>query len=1026
MAPKDMPKDLVPEEPEQSIKDMSIPDVLALLEADPKSGLTDEEVQARLVAYGPNKLPEQKRSSILVFLGYMWNPLSWAMEVAAIIAIALEDFADFALIIALLLLNAAIGYFEEKSAGDAVAALMKNLAPQCKALRNGEWTTVEAVDLVPGDIIRLRAGDVVPADIKFLELDVIIKCDQSALTGESLPVTKATGSEAFGGSTIKQGEGEAIVHSTGINSFFGRSAALLNGVEETSHLQQILAQVGAFCIISIVIGVIIELAVAFGHYDHSCSGGQDNCPALSNILILIVGGIPVAMPTVLSVTMAIGATQLAAKSAIVTRITAIEELSGMTVLCSDKTGTLTLNELTVDRDSLKTFGVYKTEDVVRHGILSASVDEPEPIDKCIIDAAQQFFGLSIEDIFAGLKRMRFVPFDPVGKRTIGVLKNESTGDVTLSSKGAPQVILNMAHNADEIRDECEAIIADFASRGYRALGIGAAVLPDSTKDNDIAAIMKHAGDEFENCKWELVGLLPIFDPPRHDTKQTIDHAQAMGINVKMITGDQLAIAKETARQLEIPQNIFPAAVVDRSREITGINFEDLVEEADGFAEVFPEHKYEIVNRLQKNKHITGMTGDGVNDAPALKKANVGIAVAGATDAARAAADIVLLTPGLSVIIDAIIGSRKIFQRMKNYATYSITTTVRVILTFTILTCAYNWFFPAILIVILAVLNDGTILTISKDRVTPNQHPDEWNVKGMFGMAFLYGIYLSLTSIAFFEVAYNTTWFQDTFGVRSLSAADRLVRDDCDEIVAADPALGTVEECMVQLTWERLAMLRAAIYLQLSISQQALIFVTRTRTFSFLDRPGTLLMIAFVGAQLIATIIGALGFGGYPDPSDTMDCQFCRWADEFPSPDSEQYFVASVYGTGWGWALLIWIWCIIFYVPLDFVKFFGQWVSSDSVYQTFSGNHQLMPGMNRNRVRNPMSPSTSVMSGLPAVSSEADRALRYKAVRSSMAREQSRSALDLRQRVSVATLSRQNSVYRESNATTNANGKLDVV
>ena len=875
-----------------SFKAMSVEEALDYLKTT-KEGLSDEESRHRLEEYGPNMLPEKVVNPILAFLKFMWNPLSWAMEAAAILAIGLLDYADFVLILFLLLLNSIIGFFEERSAGNAVAALKAQLAPQSKCLRNGEFKCIAAQELVPGDVIRFRIGDVVPADVKVIS-EESIKIDQSSLTGESLPVTKYHGRECYAGSICKQGEAVAVVIGTGLNTFFGRAASLISETESEGHLQVVLKQVGNVCLITIAVWVIIELGVQFGLrgtsswansqpplglfgnlYGQSlCQGGANNCPTLNNILVIIVGGIPVAMPTVLSVTMAIGATRLSKKQAIVSRLTAVEELAGMDVLCSDKTGTLTLNHLSINQAELFPLGGADPFQILMDASLAAKVEDQEPIDVCVVEA--------LGDRKAELENfelVHFTPFDPVSKRTIGKIRDKKTGTIFRTCKGAPQVVLKMAHNKDEISTAVQAKIEEFGVRGYRALGVA------RSDDGDVPV---------EQCKWTMVGLIPLFDPPRHDTGETIRNAIAMGIVVKMITGDQLAIAKETARQLGMNTDIYPTAMLIEgekdSSKAESIN--ELIERSDGFAEVFPEHKYEIVKRLQDMKHVVGMTGDGVNDAPALKKADIGIAVAGATDAARAAADIVLMAPGLSVIIDAIVGSRKIFQRMKNYAQYSIAMTVRITFTFGLLTTIYNWYFPPILVVVLAVLNDGTIMTISKDRVTPSPRPDAWRLKTLFMMSFVYGLYLTLSTIIVYIVASaDNSWFNQ-IGAISLARS----------------------------TYEGASRLRTFIYLQVSISGQALIFVTRTRRISFLDRPAWIVLGAFVIAQLVATLIAVYGFMGYPGYSiDT----YADAPDEF----SVLWGRDSALGCGWGNALIAWIWCIVWYLPLDVIKLTAEFISN---------------------------------------------------------------------------------------------------
>ncbi|PON95880.1 P-type ATPase [Trema orientale] len=633
-----------------------------------KHGLTTELAQGRLATFGYNKLEEKKESKILKFLGFMWNPLSWVMEAAAIMAIALAngggkppDWQDFLGIIVLLLINSTISFIEENNAGNAAAALMAHLAPKAK----------------------------------------------SSLTGESLPVTKGPSDSVYSGSTCKQGEIEAVVIATGVHTFFGKAAHLVDTTNQQGHFQK-----------------------------------------------------------------------------------------------------------------------------ARNGI----------------------------------QEVHFLPFNPTDKRT-ALTYIDSDGKMHRVSKGAPEQILNLAHNKSEIERRVHAVIDKFADRGLRSLAVAYQEVPDGRKESPGAA-------------WKFVGVMPLFDPPRHDSAETIRKALDLGVNVKMITGDQLAIAKETGRRLGMGTNMYPSSALlgqQKDESIAALPVDDLIEKADGFAGVFPEHKYEIVKRLQARKHVCGMTGDGVNDAPALKKADIGIAVADATDAARSASDIVLTQPGLSVIISAVLTSRSIFQRMKNYtvssgsAIYAVSITIRIVLGFMLLALIWQFDFPPFMVLIIAILNDGTIMTISKDRVKPSPQPDSWKLAEIFTTGIILGGYLAMMTVIFFWAAYETDFFPRTFGVSSLQQKDE---DDFRKLASA-------------------------VYLQVSTISQALIFVTRARSWSFIERPGLLLVAAFVIAQLIATLIAV----------------YANWS------------FAAIEGIGWGWAGVVWLYNFIFYFPLDFIKFFIRYALS---------------------------------------------------------------------------------------------------
>uniref|UniRef100_I1R888 Plasma membrane ATPase n=1 Tax=Oryza glaberrima TaxID=4538 RepID=I1R888_ORYGL len=616
-----------------------------------REGLTTQQAQQRLEIFGPNKLEEKEESKFLKFLGFMWNPLSWVMEAAAIMAIALAngggkppDWQDFVGIITLLVINSTISFIEENNAGNAAAALMARLAPKAKVLRDGRWTEEEAAILVPGDIVSIKLGDIIPADARLLEGDPL-KIDQSALTGESLPVTKGPGDGVYSGSTVKQGEIKAIVIATGVHTFFGKAAHLVDSTNQVGHFQKVLTAIGNFCICSIAVGMFVEIIVMYPIQHRAYR------PGIDNLLVLLIGGIPIAMPTVLSVTMAIGSHRLSQQGAITKRMTAIEEMAGMDVLCSDKTGTLTLNKLTVDKNLIDVFERGITQDqVILMAARASRTENQDAIDTAIVGMLAD-----PKEARAGIQEVHFLPFNPTDKRT-ALTYIDGDGKMYRVSKGAPEQILHLAYNKPEIERRVHAVIDKFAERGLRSLAVAYQEVPEGTKESP-------------GGPWHFVGLMPLFDPPRHDSAETIRRALNLGVNVKMITGDQLAIGKETGRRLGMGTNMYPSSALlgqNKDESIAALPVDDLIEKADGFAGVFPEHKYEIVKRLQARKHICGMTGDGVNDAPALKKADIGIAVADATDAARSASDIVLTEPGLSVIISAVLTSRAIFQRMKNY------------------------------------------------------------------------------------------------------------------------------------------------------------------------------------------------------------------------------------------------------------------------------------------------------------------------------------------------------------------------
>ncbi|KAF5739044.1 ATPase 9 plasma membrane-type [Tripterygium wilfordii] len=646
------------------------------------------------------------------------------------------NWQDFVGIVALLFINSTISFIEENNAGNAAAALMAGLAPKTKILRDGRWSEQEAEILVPGDVISIKLGDIVPADARLLEGDPL-KIDQSSLTGESLPVTKNPGDEVFSGSTCKQGEIEAVVIATGVHTFFGKAAHLVDSTNREGHFQKVLTAIGNFCICSIAVGIIIEIIVMYPIQHRRYRDGIDN------LLVLLIGGIPIAMPTVLSVTMAIGSHRLSQQGAITKRMTAIEEMAGMDVLCSDKTGTLTLNKLTVDKTMVEVFGKDVDRDSLMLSAARASrVENQDAIDACIVGMLGD-----PKEARTGINEVHFLPFNPVDKRT-AITYIDSDGSWHRISKGAPEQIIELCNLREDVKKKAHAIIDKFADRGLRALAVSKQEVPEKNKESP-------------GAPWQFLGLLPLFDPPRHDSAETIRRALNLGVNVKMITGDQLAIGKETGRRLGMGTNMYPSSALlgqHKDESLSALPVDELIEKADGFAGVFPEHKYEIVKRLQDRKHICGMTGDGVNDAPALKRADIGIAVADATDAARSASDIVLTEPGLSVIVSAVLTSRAIFQRMKNYTIYAVSITIRIVLGFMLIALIWKFDFSPFMVLIIAILNDGTIMTISKDRVKPSPMPDSWKLKEIFATGVVLGAYLAIMTVIFFWAAHTSDFF----------------------------------------------------------------------------------------------------------------------------------------------------------------------------------------------------------------------------------------------------------------------------
>ena len=764
-------------ESKDDLKSLPMPELQTKLGSTP-DGLSQDEAQKRLTQYGPNEIPEKKTNVFLKFLSYFWGPIPWMIEGAVILSGVVKHWLDFFIILFLLFSNAVVAFWEERQAGNAIAALKATLATKATAKRNGKWATPKASELVPGDVIRLRLGDIVPADARLLAGDPV-QVDQSALTGESLPATRKSGEAVFSGSIVRRGEIDAMVYATGANTYFGKTVQLVEEAHTVSHFQKSVLKIGNYLIVLAAVLVALIVTVALLRHD----------PALDTLefaMVLLVAAIPVAMPTVLSVTMAVGARLLAKKQVVVTRLSAIEELAGVDILCSDKTGTLTQNKLTLGDPF--TVNHIAGDQVVLWAALASRAEDKDTIDLAVIG------GVKDDKTLKSYQVLHFQPFDPVHKRTEATVKG-SDGKQFFVAKGAPQVILQMSTNAGDVKPAVEKAVNDFAGRGFRSLGVARAD---------------------EEGKWQFAGVLPMSDPPREQAKATIARAQQMGVKVKMVTGDALAIAREMAKELGMGTNILDASSLQDKKQQDSSQASEAIEKADGYAQVFPEDKFHIIQVLQKRGHFVGMTGDGVNDAPALKQANCGIAVSGATDAARAAASIVLLAPGLSVIIDAVKEARRIVQRMNSYAIYRIAETLRVLLLMVLAILAFN-FYPvtAVMIVMIAVLNDAAILSIAYDNVLYKDKPEAWDMRLVLGISSVLGV----IGVA---AAFGLFFLGDRF------------------LHLSHPQLQTL------------------MYLKLSVAGHMTIFLTRTRGPFWSIRPAKILWIAVLGTQIVATLIAVYG------------------------------------------------------------------------------------------------------------------------------------------------------------------------
>jgi len=764
-------------------------------------GLTTDEARKRLAKDGPNAIIATEEPLWHKAVSYFWGPIPWMIEAAALISFLRHDWPDFFVVMALLIYNATVGFWQDAKAANALAALRKGLALKAQALRDGKWLSIDATELVVGDVTEVTAGEIVPADL-LLTGGTYLSIDQAALTGESLPVGKAVGDVAYSGSIAKQGDMQGVVTAIGNATFFGRTAKLVASAGAKSHSQKAVVQIGDFLILLaaalavVLVGVqVYRQMVVPGHWSWDAAG-----QITQFILVLLVASVPVALPAVMSVTLALGALALSKQKAIVSRLSAIDELAGVDVLCSDKTGTLTQNKLTLSTPI--PFGNTKAEDVVFGAALATKANSEDAIDAAVLKAVADTKALD------RYRQTKLVPFDPVNKRTMTTVV-DANGKTWQYAKGAPQAISALCKLDATTEGSYSAKIDDLAKHGYRALGV--------------------ASSSDDGQSWTLLGLLPLQDPPRPDAKATIAQTKGLGLSVKMVTGDDVAIGSEISEQLGLGTHLLVAGdVFPEKTEPDHIPLDEAraVERADGFGRVFPQHKYEIVKSLQQLGHIVAMTGDGVNDAPALKQADCGIAVSGATDAARSAAALVLTAPGLSTIVNAIVEARKIFERINSYVFYRIAMTIAIMLVVVLSSVIFDIQpLTAIMIVALALLDDIPIMTIAYDNVRTAPAPVRWDMHRILVFSGIMG--LMATAQSFGLVLFGIEWMNDP----SMMAKIPLNHGH----------------------------LQTMLFLQLAAGGHMLLFVVRSRgSMISPPLPAAQLFLAIVATQIVAVLMCAFG------------------------------------------------------------------------------------------------------------------------------------------------------------------------
>lgn len=815
--------------------------------------------------------------------------------IAAITECAIRNWTDMGILLAIQFINASLGFYEIVKAGDAVAALKSSLKPKATVKRDGKWADLDARLVVPGDLVLLASGSAIPADC--IVNDGQIDVDQSAMTGESLPVTMYKGSACMMGSTVVRGEVEGTVQFTGGNTLFGKTASMLQGQNEIGNLQKVLLKI-------MMILVVLSFTLSGIVFAYLLTSGEDLQGSLSFTVVLIVASIPIAIEIVCTTTLALGSKELVHHGAIVTRLAAIEDMAGMNMLCSDKTGTLTKNKMEIQLET----PIYKAGEtqytILRYAAMAAKWHEParDALDTMTLTQADL---ASLDSGDGAVEQLDYIPFDPIVKRTEGTVRSKSTGKTYKVTKGAPHVLLALTKNTD-VKQKCEKDVHALGSRGIRALAIA--------KTNEA------------DGEWEMLGLLTFLDPPREDTKSTIHRAIAFGVEVKMITGDHLLIAVETAKMLELGDRVpgrstvLPVIrgpeglpmldpVTKKPPENMRKDFGDYIRHGHGFAQVFPEHKYLIVQTLRELGFKTGMTGDGVNDAPALKRADVGIAVQGATDAARAAADIVLTREGLSTIVEGILVARCIFQRMKNFITYRIAATLQLLVFFfiAVLTLqpakfqpadweavdSQEWpqFFrmPVLMLMLITLLNDGTLISIGYDHVIPSTYPNVWNLKVVFTVASVLAVVALASSLLILYFCLDSwragSLFQN-WGIGGL----------------------------------RYGQITTVMYLKVSISDFLTLFSARTHDgFFWSSKPSPILLVAAFFALFLSTLLA------------------CVW----PTEELEQgeYVMGLAEAPPRAMAFYVWLYCIFWWFIQDAAKVAVYWYMEK--FNTFGINDPLM-------------------------------------------------------------------------------------
>jgi H+-transporting ATPase len=695
---------------------LKVDEVVKLLKSDLNVGLKGTEVESRLKQYGYNEVPEKKINPAVRFVKKFWGLTAWMLEIIIILSWILQRYADLYIVTVLLFLNSILGFAEEQKASSAVEALKKRLQVNARVLREGTWKIVPARELAPGDVVRVRSGDFVPADIKIITGELGV--DQSALTGESMQVEKKSDDVLYSGSVVKRGEANGIVILTGAKTYFGRTTRLVQIARPKLHMEEVISNVVKWLLVIVV--TLLSVAFLF-----SMLKGMNLLEILPLILVLLLSAIPVALPAMFTISMAIGSMELVKKGVLVTRLSASEDAAIMNILCVDKTGTITMNKLSLT--NVIPLNGFNEQEVIFYGYLASQEANQDPIDLAFIAAAKQ--KNLIDPLFV---QKNFVPFDPKIRRTeASVQKNKQEFHVM---KGAVNVIAQACGLNESATRELESRIDEFAMKGYRTLAVA------KTADKN---------------QPKLVGLVTLYDMPRPDSKQLIGELKELGISVKMLTGDALPIAKEIAKDVGLGKNVVKVSDLKKLTEEDPREAAEVAEKSEGFAEIYHEDKYIIVKSLQATKHVVGMTGDGVNDAPALRQAEVGIAVSNATDVAKGAASVVLTNEGLTGIVDLVKNGRVIYERITAWILSKIIRTLQ-IATFVVLSFLFtgSYVVSAFAIILYFFMTDFVKISLSTDNQRWSKKPNTWNITSLVKASVILSLLVIVESIGLLYIALN--------------------------------------------------------------------------------------------------------------------------------------------------------------------------------------------------------------------------------------------------------------------------------